>query len=165
MKTQFLSRCYGWLILIMLPTSSFAQTAEGLKDPVPVVTTGLKTEVNEKLNKAFQQHFFDAQNIRWYESDKRFIVKFIMSEQQNMALFEKNGHLIWQITYGEEKHLPCEVRKLVKSNYFDYNIKMVFQVFQDNRTVWVINMEDEKNLVVVRVENGEIEKIEQLKKI
>lgn len=165
MKTQFISRYYGWLILIMLATSSFAQTAEGLKDPVPVVTTGLKTEVNEKLNKAFQQYFFDAQNIRWYESDKRFIVKFIMSEQQNMALFEKNGHLIWQITYGEEKHLPCEVRKLVKSNYFDYNIKMVFQVFQDNRTVWVINMEDEKNLVVVRVENGEIEKIEQLKKI
>ena len=161
MKAQFISRYYGWLILIMLTNGSFAQKAEGLKAPPSHIATSTTTELNRKLQKAIQHNFKDAQSLRWYEVDKRFLVKFIMNEQENVALFTKNGYMVYQITYGEEKHLPYEIRKLVKSSYFDHNIKVVFKIYQDRRTIWLINMEKDSKLAQVRVEDGEMEEIKQ----
>lgn len=54
-----------------------------------------------------------------------------------------------------EANLPDGVRKLAKSNFVEYNITNAINVEQDQRNIWVINMEDRKN-VIVRVENGEV---------
>ena len=61
-------------------------------------------------------------------------------------------------------HLPAETRKLVKSAYLDHTIAMAIEVKEDDRTIWVIRLEDTTNLIFVRVENGEIEETKHYQK-
>ena len=62
------------------------------------------------------------------------------------------------IKYGTEANLPDDVRKLAKPNLVECNITNAINMEQDQRNIWVINMEDRKN-VIVRVENGEVAEV------
>ncbi len=79
-------------------------------------------------------------------------------------MFRRNGIIVYHIKYGSEKNLPKEVRRLVKSNYVDFNITKAINVEEDSRNIWVVNMEDDKNYITVRVENGQLEQVSYIKK-
>jgi hypothetical protein len=155
----------GGLASILSVSNSFAQ-GETFRElpPITISATASNVSVSAKINKAFEQFFTNATNLRWYEINKKFLVKFIQNDQENTALFTKNGLLVYHISYGEEKHLPSEVRGLVKRNYYDQNITRVLKVNQDKRNIWVISLEDAKDLIMVRVEDMELEETQRLHK-
>jgi hypothetical protein len=93
------------------------------------------------------------------------VVLFIQNDQENRALFTKNGQLVYHIAYGREKNLPTEIRHIVKTKYYDQTITRVFKVKQDDRNIWVIYLEDPKDLVMVRVEDMELEETQRFHKI
>jgi hypothetical protein len=72
--------------------------------------------------------------------------------------------MIYHITYGGEENLPSDIRKIIKPNYYDYNITKVVNVNEADRNIWVVNMEDAKRFIIVRVENGELEEVQNLNK-
>ncbi len=127
-------------------------------DPVstPHVTT--------KVDRAFIGYFKNASNLRWYEIKGKFMTKFTMNGHEHRALFTRNGTLVYHITYGTERLLPAEVRRLVKSEYYDQKITRVLKVNQDQRTIWVVHMEDDKEFIMVRVEDGELEETKRMEK-
>ncbi len=165
MKAQIFSLISGGFLSILSVSSSFAQEQDFKELPsITVTAKSSDVSMNARLNKSFEKYFKNVSHLRWHQVNKNFLAKFIQNDMQNRALFTKNGYMIWQISFGAEKHLHPDVRKQVKSTYFDYNISAVFKVVQDKRTIWVINLEDDKNLVVVRIEGGEMEEVEQYKK-
>jgi hypothetical protein len=165
MKKTLISFICGGLTLTLSISHSIAQQ-ESFKElsPITISATSSGTVVNAKINKAFGQFFKDATHLRWYEIDKKFIVKFIMNDQENRALFTKAGELVYHISYGTEAHLPADVRKLIKSNYYDQKITRVLKVIQDERTIWVVSMEDDKEYVMARVEDNEVEETHRMLK-
>ena len=165
MKHQFFNLIGCGLVTIASVYSSFSQ--EGTIKELPAITITASSSsavVNAKINKAFSQFFAGATNLRWYEIDKKFLVKFIMNDQENRALFTKNGQLVYHITYGSEDFLPKDVRHLVKTKYYDQKITRVLKVNQDDRNIWVISMEDARNLIMVRVEDMELEETQRMTK-
>jgi hypothetical protein len=165
MKTQIISKISGCFLSILSVSSSFAQEQDFKElPPITVTATSSTISVNASINKTFEQFFKNVSHLRWYQVGKNFLAKFIQNDQENRALFTKNGYLVYHISYGAEKHLPSEVRKLIKSSYFDYSIETILKVFQDNRTVWVVNLVDDKNWVIVKVEDGEMEEVKTYKK-
>ena len=164
MSTQLIPRYCAWLVSILFVSSSFAQTADGLKDLPPKTITSTASRISEKLNRSFRQNFKDALNPRWFEIEQNFLVKFIIDDKENRALFTKNGILVYHISTGIERHLPSEVIKLVKSTYYDYSIKTIHSVFQNNSSCWVVSMEGDKNWVIVHVKNDEMTEVKKYKK-
>jgi len=144
----------GMLTMLLL-NSTQAQEIKVL--PSVIVTTA--SNVNQAVIKSFRGEFKDAMDPVWYRLDKNFLVKFIMDDQKNTALFRQNGKLVYQIGYGSESNLPEEVRKMVNGGYEDYKITNAIHVNQDNRSIWVVNLEGLKKLIVVRVEQGEMEEV------
>lgn len=126
---------------------------------LPSVTVTSTSNVTEKVNKSFENYFKGSKETRWYKMDKTYLVKFIMNDQKNTALFTKNGSIIYHISYGHEKDLPADIRKTVKSEYVDFEIKSAIKVVQGNREIWVINLEDSKKLIIARFENEELEEV------
>jgi hypothetical protein len=84
---------------------------------------------------------------------------------QSQALLTKNGDLIYQFSYGTEKNLPADVRKLVKSHYYDQNITIVHKVNQDGRTIYVITLEDDNEIIKVNVEDMEMAVTQRITRI
>jgi len=163
MKKQFIFLICVGLVSILSPHISFAQEVN-FKELPPITISATASNVSAKVTRAFGQYFKDATHLRWYEIDKKFLVKFIQDDQENRALFTGKGQLVYHVSYGTEKHLPAEVRNLVKSNYYDQTINRVLKVNQDDRNIWVISMEDAKQYVMVRVENMELEETQRMLK-
>ncbi len=84
---------------------------------------------------------------------------FIKNEKQHKCLYNLKGNLIYSLSYGTEKDLPREIRREVKREYIDYNITQAIESHEDNRDVWIINLDDAKSFLSVAVENGFIEEL------
>ncbi|MBS1934969.1 MAG: hypothetical protein JST96_13285 [Bacteroidetes bacterium] len=163
MKRLFLQCSYIAVIAIFVANN--AQAQDTLFKKLPTITVFSGTKVTNEVSKAFHSTFPDAENAIWYKADKNYLVRFISKDQTNRALFEKSGMLIYHIQYGNEANLPDDIHKLVKSKYSAYDITMVIYVNQEDRKIWVINVEDSKKLIVLRSEEGELEKMDTYNKM
>ena len=147
MKKAFLTLLSSCLFILMMSTAS-AQVV------LPEVTITSAKNIPDKVDKAFKSTFENAQDPVWYQANKNYLVKFLDNDMKNNALFRKNGQMIYQISYAYEKDIPEEVGNMVKDRYKDYNVVVAFNVKQDQRDVWIVNLENEKTLVTARVEDG-----------
>ena len=165
MKKQLLSCICSGLFSILFVNISFAQE-ETFKElpPVTVSASTPHATVTAKVNKAFERTFKNSSQQKWFRIHEKFLVKFIQNDQENSALFTKNGTLVYHICYGMEKNLPADVRSLVKSKYYDQTIMRIYKVSQNDRVIWVIGLEDAKDCVMVRVEDMEMEETLRLNK-
>ena len=165
MKKQTTSPLLLLLAFVLSSLTSFSQDdASKLLPEVTISTTA--TNVNAKVSEAFAKLFKDAENMKWYNMGKNYLVTFIMKDQKNNALFKQNGHIIYHISYGFENNLPEDLKKSIKTNtsYYNYKISRAINVKQDNRDIWVIYLEDNDHLILVRSENNELEEVKNLKK-
>ena len=170
MNKQLVSRFCGCFLSILVISQTFAQKSDDKKLATILYTIDVagighndytisseKVNVNTKVLVAFKKSFDKVTNPTWSGVGKDFLVRFTINGKERSALFTKKGALVYSIVYGAENDLPAESRRLVKGAYVDYTITSATEVKEDNRTIWVIKLEDASNLVFVRVENGEME--------
>jgi hypothetical protein len=139
----------------------FAQTQKSKLLPVATITAG--SNIGEAVRGAFFSKFKKAENMRWFKVNQNYLVKFIMEDQEHQASFRKNGDFLYHISYGEEKHLPVDVRMQVKSKYNQYNIGRVFNVERDDRSLWIVNLGNRKHFITTSIENGNMNEIVKYK--
>ncbi len=164
MKKQQISGIWMALLLTFVGTSIYAQDTIPIQTLPPVTVTATKKAVPERVWKNFRGYFANAENPKWYMANKDYLVKFMTDEKLNHALFTKRGSLVYHISYGYEKSLPDDIRSQVRKAYLDYTITRAIKVMEADRVIWVINLEDNKRLILVRVEEGELEEVEKLDK-
>jgi hypothetical protein len=161
MKSKFFSRICLGVLSMLLVSNSFAQENESQTlAPVTVVTSN----VNRNVIRAFENSFSSAVNPMWYKMGEKFLVKFTERDLPHHVCYHKNGALVYNITFGNEKTVPFGVKKLVSNNYLDYNIIAATNVQDNNRDVWVIKLEDDKRLVSVQVENDDVLELSRFQK-
>ena len=151
-------------LLFNAGTSSSQQKYIEDLPPEVINGSGISKYVNDKTERAFNKLFNDAEKAMWYYLNKNYFVYFIKGDQQNTALFTQRGILIYHISYGKEKHLPADIRRAVKSSYVECSIQHAAKVEQDKRVIWVLNVEDDANLYLLRSENGVLEEVKHYDK-
>lgn len=160
MTTSIAVRISGFLASIFIVSNSFAQPST-IKNLQPVLNNASNIKIYENVVDEFQKRFANAENVQWEKNQKNFLAKFSVGDLQKRALLNPKGGLIYEISYGREKHLPVKTRKDVKRNYVEFLITSATLVEEANRKIWVINLEDDAQYVIVRVENDEIEEVRQ----
>ena len=131
---------------------------------LPEVTITSARSIPERVDEAFKTTFENAEDPVWYQANKNYLVKFIDNDMKNNALFRKNGQMIYHISYGFEKDIPEDVFNLVSNRYKEYDVVVAFNVKQDERNIWIVNLENEKNMVTARVEDGVLDEARRIKK-
>ena len=168
MKTQSILGLILSCTAILMISKSFAQNSSDYAfsgiavnaSPAMPVINGIDNK-SSKVQSAFSNYFKNAANESWSKINKNYHVSFTVDGKKNRAMLTKAGNLIYAILYGSEKDLPKEVRKQIKGTYYDYSIMSAIKVQQNNRMIWVVQMEDEKTNLTVRVEDGEMEEVRQ----
>jgi hypothetical protein len=165
MRTHIIAQILGCLAALLIAGTSFSQE-KNIEDLPPVVISGsgINKYVNDKVERAFKKLFFDAESPMWHYLNKNYFVQFITGDQKNSALFSRKGFLIYHISYGKEKHLPADIRRMVKSFYVECSIPHAVKVEQNKKIVWVLNVEDDANLYLLRSENGVLDEIKHYNK-
>lgn len=167
MKKHIISLCCGTLVYIISVHSSFSQDIAAA-DVLNFRTTNAASStvsLSAKLNKTFSKLFKGATGMNWYVCHDKYVIRFMLDGLQHQAVFNKYGELIYQFNYCTEKDLPADVRKLVRSNYYDQHITWVNKVEQDNEVTWVITVEDDSEIIKVRVADMLLEETQRITKI
>ena len=53
---------------------------------------------------------------------------------------------------------------MVRSEYFDYSITSATEIMEDKRDIWVVQLQHASEVLSVRIENGEMEQVQQFYK-
>lgn len=123
-----------------------------------------KTIVNTKIKKAFIKEFGETTTGTWSVAGNNFVNHFYIDGRRVNALFSKNGRLIYTIIYGTETLLPADLKAFVQSEYQCHDITTVFEVMQQGRHIWVVQLKSNDKVITARIENGELEQTQQFTK-
>ncbi len=144
------------------PKTTFAQNDSAVTLPTVTITSVKK--VDERVSKALRHSFTEAKNSLWYRMNKYYLVKFIKEDMKHQTLFQKNGYIKYDISYGMAHDLTVEMGELILSVYKGYAITNVTKVSRYNQEFWIINLEGLSDFVVIRVENGDLEEVSHFEK-
>lgn len=152
-----------YILIGCMFSANIASAQHSKRNMLPVVNiTGSGPNLNSNVRKAFERSFKNAEKIQWFRVNQNYTVKFIEDEQIHSALYRQNGELIYHIAYGNQANLPINLLGQVKSGYKNFSIARVFSINQDNRTVWVVNLENKEYMVMARLEDNSIVEVNRL---
>ena len=121
--------------------------------------------IASKAIRNFSKNFKDATDVRWIMSDEGgYIAKFIFKGVACRADYDYKGHCLVSARYYNEDKLPRKVRHQVKSNYFDFSIYRVAELFISNRTVYLVTLESIESWMKISVIDGEMTVLENYRK-
>jgi hypothetical protein len=150
------------LLLAIGVNSAFAQIQ--LKE-VTISSEPVKATVSQKVSEAFASLFKGAEAPKWYKAaDQNYVVDFIMNNQVNKAEFTKKGSLVYHMAFGNEKQMPADIRTIVKSKYFDFTINSTVKITYEEKSAWIVNIEDADHFLVVRVVDGVMDVVDKVSK-
>jgi hypothetical protein len=162
MKTPFFFRLGAAALVMLFARNSFAQEVTRI-DTLPVLVITAKSLVPREVTTAFKKDFQDAVNPKWFKMEKNYLIKFITRDQNNHALYHKNGYLYYHIAYGKENSLPESTKAQIKKEYPNGEIISAIRVNQDRRSIWLVNLKVGKLLILTREEDGELREVQRLK--
>jgi hypothetical protein len=122
-------------------------------------------KVSPKALQSFTKLYQNPEFVRWAKNNKTYLATFNQDNKKYRVAVGENGKLIYSLCYIQEKDMPFDVRKMVKTVYYDYAINVALLVKQDNRTIWLILMEDSNKYLTVRIEDDEMEEVSKMDKI
>lgn len=161
MKKIIIPFLLSGLILAIGVSSACAQVQ--LKE-VTISGGATRVEVSKKVSDSFASLFKGAETPQWFQSDKDYMVDFILNNQLNKAEFTKKGDLVFHMAFGNEKQMPTDIRTIVKSKYFDFTISSTVKVDFEENSAWIVNIEDANQFFVLRVVDGVMDVLSNFKK-
>jgi len=116
-------------------------------------------EINPKALKNFKYTHKNITDESWTKLEDGFSVRFISDGIKTTICYDKKGKWFGSIKiYGEEKLLR-EVRHVVKSTYYDYNIVYIQEIEtndSDGVPTYIVCVEDKTKIKMIRVIDGEM---------
>lgn len=165
-------------VLLLASISALAQPAvkkQDLNDVATLETDRIPSPVNNmavfrnipiKAVRSFKSSYRDVDNEMWYEVPDGYRARFTTDDVLYMVTFNNKGK--WQNTlrqYDETK-LARDIRGMVKSVYYDYNIILIEEIEQSMKPLtYIIHMEDKVSFKNIRVCDHEMEVINEINKL
>lgn len=162
------------ILLFLFPALLLTQELSGqtarpiLPDNFKVLTqgNGYMNSLNTRALRDFLKKYENARDAVWYGVKNGFVVRFWIDSMLGRAAYTTRGQWIYTIKQYKEKEMPRDVRAIIKSNYYDYAITLVEEIEQPNAAVrYLVHMQDEVSWKNVMVADGQMELVEEKKKL
>ncbi len=135
------------------------------------VRTVNRSEVNQKAVRNFSQSFKGSPSEKWYDVEGGFIAEFNSGDIDYRVDYNKKGSWLRTIrTYGEDK-LPEDIRHMVRSTYYDFDIMLVQEVENPfnvenplNTVTYIVQLDGKTQHINLKIYNGEMEEWQKFNK-
>ena len=120
------------------------------------------TNVKAKAVKDLQKSFKNAASVLWYPNGSGFTARFNENGIRTNVDYDKKGN--WKNTvsyYGEDK-MSKDLRKLIKSTYYDFKINQVIDIQTPEGNAFIVQIEDEVSFLNIRVIDGAMDVYETI---
>src|SRR5882762_9838252 len=109
--------------------------------------------VNEKAIQSFSKAYKGASGVEWDQlREGGFICKFSYGGIQERAYYDRKGNWLGTVAGYMEDKLPVEIRKMVRSVYYDHTILFVHEVAMAGKApVYMVQVEDKKEIRILKI--------------
>lgn len=135
--------------------ASATSTSEGMKT---LATT------NQKAYKNFVSHYSTITDISVTNGKTVSIVVFKDANVMNRICYSKKGELLNTVRYYDAAMLPQNVKDIIKAQYAGYSLFGVTEVTIDDKTGYLVKIENDKYWRTIKVVDGETEETEKFQK-
>ncbi len=135
--------------------------------PAEVANTNALSGINAKAIKDFSKAHKNVSNAAWLTNEDGFAATFRQNDVYNVVYYDKKGRWMGDLKGYTEDKMAADLRKMVKSVYYDYAITYVHEAetIESNREpTYIIHMQNDTTLVLLRIHDGEMEVWEQYKR-
>jgi len=155
---------YGQASAAGLSFSDNISSAESSASKINVGTLQ-RSDIRAKAVRNFVRSYKNVSNEKWYNVQNGFVAMFILDDINYRVDYDKKGNWLYTMRTYDENKLPPDVRHLVKSSYYDYNITVVQEIEIPMETfTYVVHLEGKTKLINLRVSNGEMDEWQKFEK-
>lgn len=173
-KSRFLQSALS--LLIFFSGSIYAQKSGTSGNPFSAVAIasanpaeGVVKEDLSRVSVYSMRDFkkrFGEQLATWSKSNDTLFAKFSDEKVSTMVGYAKNGRWLYTLKHFNESEMPEELRHMVRSQYYDFQIAMVYEmIFAGNdQKVYIIDLANgERYRKMIQVYHDEIRLLKQFK--
>ena len=126
---------------------------------------GFAGRVNPLVIRNFLKTYKDVSDEKWIEVKEGFVAMFNLNDMDYQVAYTKKGDLIRTIrSYNEDKMAP-DVRHVVKSTYYDFEINRVHEIETPHDPItYVVQLVGKKELINLQIYDGEMELLQRFNK-
>jgi hypothetical protein len=154
MKKQVIVSAMFILATALSPNTITAQANSphaGLKMSLSIAQEGLvlndagPVRVSAKATRDFSKRF-RGQQANWTSNGQIFKARFSDDTYRTLVGYAKSGRWLYTIRYYSEKQMSRDLRHIIKSEYYDYNIVEVSEVRtpQQKDEIYIIHINNDK---------------------
>jgi hypothetical protein len=183
MKKLFFRYTTGFIPLIAMFSCAYAQnsnSSSALTNAAPTelafnnkakvrdipTSHGTTTvSISTKAIKDFTKTYKNADKVGWFIIKDGYLAEFKQDGIATKVFYDRKGRWVGNLRSYFEDKLPGNIRHLVKSHYYDFNIYYVQEVtVNDGIIVYLVKIEDKTSFKTIRVQDGEMDEMEAFKK-
>jgi hypothetical protein len=121
--------------------------------------------ISDKLLQAFNKTFPDAQQVKWAETEDKYMVNFKQGDILTKVEYDKEGNFLNSLRYYSEKNLPVNILCRLQKKYSDKKVFGVTEITSDTNVEYYIKLEDAQNWITVKSNvDGAMQVVERYKK-
>lgn len=109
--------------------------------------------------------FEASTNVIWCVIKKGFMAEFKKADIQYRVIYSNKGKRFATYRYYNEGLLNPDVRKQIKSNWYDAAITNVTEINYAGITAYIVNIEDKTSIKIIKVVNDEMEVYQEIIKL
>jgi len=147
---------------VALSGKSFDPNAGSATSSSEGMTTLANT--NQKAYKNFVSHYSNINDIAVTNGKTTSIVVFKNAGTLTRVCYSKKGECLNTIRYYDAAMLPQSVKDAIKADYEGYSIFGVTEVTVDDKTGYLVKIENQKYWRTIKVVDGETEETEKFEK-
>jgi len=175
MKKILLSSVSGICLLISTATTVNGQIASNhvkpggrfavLNKPDLRNSPGLGGRVSPTVIRSFLKTYKDVSDEQWIQVKEGFVALFNFNGMNYQVAYDKKGNLLRTNRSYDEEKMPGDIRHIVKSTYYDYQINRVHEIATPfNPPTYVIQLVGTKEVINLVVQDEEMEELEKFNK-
>ena len=116
-----------------------------------------RSEANQKAVKNFTKSYKSSPDELWFSVDGGFVAEFTSGDMHYRVDYDKKGNWLCTIRSYSEAELAQDLRYIVKSTYFDYDINLVQEIERPGSPVnYIIQLLGKTELINLRISEGEM---------
>jgi hypothetical protein len=119
--------------------------------------------VLSKVIYTFLNLYGEPKDVLWNLDNNRYQATFGKSGKRCRAYFNTGGAWLYSLIERAEQDLPRNVYRSLKATYIDFAITSVTEHSTPKFHVWVVNLTDKDNLVVVEATRDNITELHRYK--
>lgn len=121
---------------------------------------------NEKVLKAFNETFSNAEEVRWEEFTDYFTVSFVNAGIRSKVNYDKEGKMLSSMRYYAPQLLPLNIIKKITNEHPKKKMFGVTEVAFESSVAYYIKLEDKTHWYTVQIDaDGNSQLTEKYKKI